>query len=65
MPILRSGTGTGTHDMSAFIYLIPVALALGGIGLLTFMWTLENKQYDDLRGAAERVLRGKDDRPLS
>ena len=51
--------------MSAFIYLIPVALALGGIGLLTFMWTLENKQYDDIRGAAERVLQGRDDRPLS
>lgn len=51
--------------MSAFIYLIPVALALGGIGLLTFMWALESKQYDDLRGAAERVLQGKDDRPLS
>lgn len=42
--------------MSNLIYLIPVALLLGGIGLLAFLWSIRNGQYDDLEGAAYRVL---------
>jgi cbb3-type cytochrome oxidase maturation protein len=42
--------------MSAFFYLIPISLALGGIGLAAFMWSLRSGQYDDLDGAAERIL---------
>jgi cbb3-type cytochrome oxidase maturation protein len=42
--------------MSNLIYLIPVALLLGGIGLAAFLWALRNGQYDDLDGAAVRVL---------
>jgi cbb3-type cytochrome oxidase maturation protein len=42
--------------MSNLIYLIPVALVLGGIGLGAFLWALRNGQYDDLEGAARRIL---------
>jgi cbb3-type cytochrome oxidase maturation protein len=42
--------------MSNLIYLIPVALVLGGIGLAGFLWALRNGQYDDLEGAAMRIL---------
>jgi cbb3-type cytochrome oxidase maturation protein len=49
--------------MTDFLYLVPVALALGLVGLATFMWSLSSGQYDDLDGAAERILQD-DDRPL-
>ena len=49
--------------MRDFFYLIPVALALGGAGLAAFMWSLRNRQYEDLDGAAERIL-FDEDRPL-
>ena len=42
--------------MDILIYLIPIALALGLLGLCAFMWSLKNGQFDDLDGAAERVL---------
>lgn len=42
--------------MSALLWLIPVALGLGLIGLVGFLWSLRSGQYDDLQGAAERIL---------
>lgn len=42
--------------MSMLIYLIPVALFLGGMALLGFLWALRSGQYDDLDGAAVRIL---------
>lgn len=42
--------------MNTLAYLIPVALFLGGIGLLAFIWALRSGQYDDLDGAAVRIL---------
>ena len=42
--------------------LIPVALALGLLGLLAFLWSLRQGQFDDLDGAAHRIL-FDDDRP--
>ncbi len=42
--------------MDVLIYLLPIALSLGFIGLIAFLWTLKNKQYDDLDGAAHRIL---------
>lgn len=47
-----------------FFYLIPIALGLGLIGLAAFMWSLKNGQYDDLDGAAERILLD-DDEPIA
>jgi len=42
--------------MSILVYLVPIALALGALGLAAFLWALRSGQFDDLDGAAERVL---------
>ncbi len=42
--------------MSVLAYLIPVALALGGAGLALFFWAMRNGQFEDLEGAANRIL---------
>lgn len=49
--------------MNVLIYLIPAALGLGAIGLAAFLWSLKSGQYDDLDGAAERIL--LDDEPAN
>ena len=49
--------------MSNLVILIPIALGLGLIGLLAFLWALRSGQYEDLDGAAERILFDDDDRP--
>ena len=46
--------------MSSLIYLIPIALGLGLTGLAAFLWSLKNGQYEDLEGAAERILIDED-----
>lgn len=42
--------------MNALIFLIPIALGLGGLGLAAFLWSLKSGQYDDLDGAAWRAI---------
>ena len=42
--------------MTSLLFLIPAALALGGLGLAAFLWSLKSGQYEDLEGAALRVL---------
>jgi cbb3-type cytochrome oxidase maturation protein len=42
--------------MNVLIYLVPVALGLGLTGLLAFLWSLRSGQYDDIEGAALRIL---------
>jgi len=42
--------------MNILAILIPVALLLGGIGLAAFIWSIRTGQYDDLDGAAQRIL---------
>ncbi|MGI9419058.1 MAG: cbb3-type cytochrome oxidase assembly protein CcoS [Geminicoccaceae bacterium] len=42
--------------MDVLIYLIPIAIFLGLLGLGAFLWSLKNGQFDDLDGAAERAL---------
>lgn len=49
--------------MNGLALLIPVALLLGLGGLAAFFWSLEDGQYDDLDGAAMRIL--NDDEPDS
>jgi cbb3-type cytochrome oxidase maturation protein len=46
--------------MNMLALLIPVALGLGALGLGAFLWSLSNGQYEDLDGAALRIL--QDDR---
>lgn len=49
--------------MSIIVYLIPVALGLGLLGLGAFLWSVNSDQYDDLDGAAHRIL-DDTDKPL-
>ena len=42
--------------MSQRIVLIPVALFLGLIGLVAFLWAMKSGQFEDLDGAAHRIL---------
>ena len=48
--------------MSNLLLLIPLALSLGAIWLIVFLWTLKSGQYEDLDGAAYRILDDDDDR---
>jgi cbb3-type cytochrome oxidase maturation protein len=49
--------------MNLLIFLIPVALGLGALGLAAFVWSLNSGQYDDLDGAAERILNDDGEEP--
>lgn len=42
--------------MNILAILIPVSLCLGGVGLVAFLWSLRADQYEDLDGAAWRIL---------
>jgi cbb3-type cytochrome oxidase maturation protein len=42
--------------MSILIFLIPIALILGLGWLAVFLWSLKSGQYDDMEGAANRIL---------
>jgi cbb3-type cytochrome oxidase maturation protein len=46
--------------MNVLVYLVPMALALGLIGLMAFVWSLKNGQYDDIEGSALRMLSDDD-----
>ena len=47
--------------MEQLVILIPIALVLGLVGLGAFLWSLKSGQYDDLEGAANRILFDDDD----
>lgn len=47
--------------MDILLILIPLALVLGLVGLAAFLWSLKSGQYDDLDGAAHRILLDDDD----
>lgn len=47
--------------MNALLFLIPLALALGLGGLAAFLWALKSGQFDDMDGAAHRILFDDDD----
>jgi cbb3-type cytochrome oxidase maturation protein len=42
--------------MTILLYLLPVALALGLLGLVAFIWSVRSGQFDDLDDAANRIL---------
>lgn len=46
--------------MDVLMYLIPIALTLGLLGLLGFFWALKHDQFDDPEGNASRILRDDD-----
>lgn len=52
----KQNTQGGSGLMGTLLYLMPIALLLGGLGLAAFVWALRSGQYQDMDGAAERVL---------
>ena len=48
--------------MEVLVILVPLALMLGLAGLIGFLWSLKNGQYDDLEGAGWRAI--ADDEPV-
>ena len=47
--------------MGIMIFLIPAAVGLGALGLAAFFWSLKSGQYEDLDGAAHRILLDDED----
>ena len=47
--------------MDVIAYLLPIALFLGLLGLVAFIWALRSGQFDDLDGAAHRILIDEDE----
>lgn len=50
--------------MEVMVILVPLALALGLLGLVGFLWSLKNGQYEDLDGAAWRAIADDDGPPV-
>ena len=48
--------------MTILLLLAPISVLLGLMAVGAFVWTLRAGQYDDIRGAAERIL--LDDDPI-
>jgi cbb3-type cytochrome oxidase maturation protein len=46
--------------MNVLVYLVPMAMGLGLLGLFAFLWALRSGQYNDVDGAAQRVLSDDD-----
>lgn len=46
--------------MDILIYLIPIALVMGGLWVFSFIWALKAGQFDDPEGAANRILQDDD-----
>ena len=46
--------------MNVLVYLVPLALALGGLGLAGFLWAMRSGQFDDLEGASWRAISDDD-----
>jgi cbb3-type cytochrome oxidase maturation protein len=50
--------------MTGLAFLIPIALGMGLLGLVAFLWSMREGQYDDMDGAANRILIDDEDEPL-
>lgn len=46
--------------MTSILILIPIALGMGLLGLAAFFWALRGGQFNDLDGAAARILIDED-----
>ena len=49
--------------MTGLAFLIPIALLLGLTGLAAFFWAMRNGQFDDMDGAALRILIDEESEP--
>ena len=51
--------------MNYLVWVVPLALGMGAIGLTAFLWSIRTGQYEDLDGDAARVLlAAAEDKPL-
>ena len=50
--------------MTIVLPLILISLAAGAVALATFLWSVSNGQYDDMEGAAARMLMDDDERDV-
>ena len=53
----------GHGSMNYLLVLVPLAILMGFVGLAAFLWSLRSGQYEDLDGAAERILLDDEDKP--
>jgi cbb3-type cytochrome oxidase maturation protein len=60
LPHEGKAAAQGGCGMNVLVYLVPMALALGLTALIAFFWSIRNRQYDDMEGAALRVLTDDD-----
>ncbi|PKP96429.1 MAG: cbb3-type cytochrome oxidase assembly protein CcoS [Alphaproteobacteria bacterium HGW-Alphaproteobacteria-15] len=47
--------------MTGLAFLIPIAIGMGLMGLAAFLWSLRDGQYEDMDGAASRILIDEED----
>ena len=48
--------------MNILVILLPIALFLGTLGLIGFIWSMKTGQFDDLDGAGWRAIMDEDDK---
>jgi len=46
--------------MTSLLWLIPIAVSLGLVGLIAFFWSVRSGQYEDPQGNAARILYSED-----
>lgn len=51
--------------MYALFWLLPITLLAAGGALIVFLWCARSGQFNDLEGAAWRILQGDEARPAS
>ena len=51
--------------MNIILLLAPISVALGLLAVGAFVWSLRAGQYDDVEGAAHRILIDDEDSPPS
>lgn len=49
--------------MNGVLFLIPIALGLGLLGLAAFFWSVRSGQFEDLDGAGMRILMDDEQAP--
>jgi len=47
--------------VTGLAFLIPIALGMGAAGLAAFFWAMKSGQYEDMDGAANRILIEEED----
>jgi cbb3-type cytochrome oxidase maturation protein len=46
--------------MNVLVFLVPLAIGLGLLGLFAFLWAMKTGQFDDLDGAGWRAISDDD-----